>query len=180
MEKKKKENIDSEQNCSDSRSADTVFQDIMKSATPSDIYGEYCWFKKNLPKNLLKCDREELLKEVKGHMRIGEIKKALVETSYDEDEDITIFAKLGSVCKTSWLPRFKIVCFVQNLSPETTNLRWQLSTPFQVVGHLRLNFKMHLFQDLKLPQNIRQNAATAEEFSISGISLKAMIEFYTR
>ena len=90
---KKKENIDSEQNCSDSRSADTVFQDIMKSATPADIYGEYIWFKKNLPKNLLKCDREELLKKVKGHMRIGEIKKALVETSYDEDEDITIWGK---------------------------------------------------------------------------------------
>ena len=86
-------------------------------------------------------------------------------------------AKLGSACKTYWLPRFKIACFVQNFSPETTNLRWQLSTPFQVVGHLRLNFKMHLFQVLKLPRNIRLNAATAKEFSISGTSLKAMIEF---
>ena len=87
MEKRK------ESSDSDSRSADTVFQDIMKSATPADIFGEYCWFKKNLPKNLLKRDREELVKKVKGHMRIGEVKKALVETSLDEDEDITILGK---------------------------------------------------------------------------------------
>lgn len=91
MEEEKKRS-EGEAKCSD-RSADQAFEEIMRSASPADIFGEYCWFKKNLPKTLLKCDRADLLKEVRENMRIGEIKKTLAESSFDEEEDITILGK---------------------------------------------------------------------------------------
>ena len=67
-EEEKRKNIGPESNDSE-RSADQIFQDQMRSATPSDILCEYLWFKRNLPKTMLNCDREELIKNTMSMLR---------------------------------------------------------------------------------------------------------------
>ena len=51
------------------------FLDLLNSAKPADVIGEFCWFKKKLPV-MLEHDKSELIRQVRGHMRIKEMKKS--------------------------------------------------------------------------------------------------------
>ena len=59
------------------------FLDLLNSAKPADVIGEFCWFKKKLPV-MLEHDKSELIRQVRGHMRIKEMKKAFLEDDDDE------------------------------------------------------------------------------------------------
>ena len=62
------------------------FLDLLNSARPADVIGEFCWFKKKLPV-MLEHDKSELIRQVRGHMRIKEMKKAFLE---DDDNEMIL------------------------------------------------------------------------------------------
>ena len=59
---------------------------LLNSASPADVIGEFCFFKKKLPVMLEK-DKSELINQVRDHMRITEMKRLLVD---DPNEEVSL------------------------------------------------------------------------------------------
>ena len=63
--------------------ADMRLEEILSKASPHDVWLEYMYFKRSMPK-LLEWERSELLSAVKEHLKIPEVKKKMSEDLDDE------------------------------------------------------------------------------------------------
>ena len=64
------------------KSAEEMLHEVLANATPSDVYGEYLHFLKVMPK-LLNNAEQELVGQVKEHLKIEKVKKELLEKPGD-------------------------------------------------------------------------------------------------
>ena len=69
------------------KSSDQMFQDVLATATPNDVYGEYLFFLKRLPK-LLNNAEQELINSVRTNFKIDEVKKELSKPSRGESVNL--------------------------------------------------------------------------------------------
>ena len=65
------------------KSADERFQEVLAAASPHDIYGEYIFFLKKLPR-LIKLAEEDLIGKVRSNLKIDDVQKQLSKPSGGE------------------------------------------------------------------------------------------------
>ena len=65
-------------------SAQKLFDDLIRAASPGDILTEYLWFKRNLIPKLLDSIGTHLLMQVRTHLNIDEAKEKLCESTSGE------------------------------------------------------------------------------------------------
>ena len=76
LEEEKKEAEERDSHDEGRRAAVDFFDEVMSSASPLNVLGEYDWMRKNLPE-LLDNAEKELLQKVHDHMKIEQMKKVI-------------------------------------------------------------------------------------------------------
>ena len=84
---------------SESESGNLNFEEVLRKATPADIWSEYDWFLRNLP-NLLDSAEEELVNKVRENLNIKHIRHLLSQGDERVSKDKREFAILDALsCK---------------------------------------------------------------------------------
>ena len=70
--------VDTSEEKEKAKSAEEMLHEVLANATPLDVYGEYLHFLKVMPK-LLNNAEQELVGQVKEHLKIEKVKKELLD-----------------------------------------------------------------------------------------------------